>query len=470
MRTAVLRRQPAAYLSAFQPFPRNSCGFSGVFFTIVCEHHRFSKGPPLITRLSSVAIAAIVLSACSTTHDSIGWDSLEQQFDAAAAAAVAGEVEERGTTEQPSTPFVVETEPLLIAEPLPHAADPEPAAFSRDLVIDEMRRLWIRDPDLLLETINAARVHPGDPPLSFLLAIAHAETNGRPLLTSEAGAVGLAQATPSAFLIEEQEGPMFVTRDYVEGMRAYVLKKPLGDAVAIASAALGERRAPPSRALPLIEEARRLSSVGVEEVRLLRPWYGERLDALLAADQTRNEAVLDALERVIRTGDRASIEEFRDGVRRDYRALLDLQRRMWKKYQSELDSKRDRLLVEAFGSGARELRGAVAYNAGEYLARELDARFSPSQSAAFLVRHLERKMLEADSIVGGAEDITPLAAALYNGGAHNVLRMRAGLIESLPETDRYAEKVPATRRRLASAMTATGESGSFGISHTGGGR
>lgn len=41
-----------------------------------------------------------------------------------------------------------------------------------------------------------------------------------------------------------------------------------------------------------------------------------------------------------------------------------------------------------------------------------------------------------------------MTAALYNGGALNVKRMLAGLMASLPETEKYMEKVPATRRDL----------------------
>ena len=47
-----------------------------------------------------------------------------------------------------------------------------------------------------------------------------------------------------------------------------------------------------------------------------------------------------------------------------------------------------------------------------------------------------------------------MTAALYNGGAHNVKRMLAGLIASLPETERYMRNVPATRRRLDSVVAA----------------
>jgi len=50
----------------------------------------------------------------------------------------------------------------------------------------------------------------------------------------------------------------------------------------------------------------------------------------------------------------------------------------------------------------------------------------------------------------------PIPAALYNGGSHNVKRMLAGLIRTLPETEKYMRKVPATRRRLDSVIAGVG--------------
>jgi hypothetical protein len=52
-----------------------------------------------------------------------------------------------------------------------------------------------------------------------------------------------------------------------------------------------------------------------------------------------------------------------------------------------------------------------------------------------------------------------MTAALYNGGSHNVKRMLAGLIVSLPETQRYMKKVPATARRLELAA------GTYDVTH-----
>src|SRR5437763_14869304 len=79
---------------------------------------------------------------------------------------------------------------------------------------------------------DASRNAPVSPSVTLLLAIAHAETNGKILDVSEAGAVGLAQATPVAIRQENMfdHGRMFVTSDYLTGSRAYIKKKPLRDA------------------------------------------------------------------------------------------------------------------------------------------------------------------------------------------------------------------------------------------------
>src|SRR6185369_8028636 len=92
----------------------------------------------------------------------------------------------------------------------------------------EMADMWTRNPEELVVVIDdAARSMPSAPSVTMLLAIAHAETNGKILDVSEAGAVGLAQATPVAYHQEKFEGKLFVTRDYLIGSRAYIMKKPL---------------------------------------------------------------------------------------------------------------------------------------------------------------------------------------------------------------------------------------------------
>ena len=101
------------------------------------------------------------------------------------------------------------------------------------------------------------------------------------------------------------------------------------------------------------------------------------------------------------------------------------------------------IAVEA-GTVKREL----AYEAGEYLATELDARFSAPQMACFLASHLRTKRDEALRLGATPEQLEQMTSALYNGGEHNVRRMSAGLIGSLPETENYMRKVPTTKHRL----------------------
>ena len=62
-------------------------------------------------------------------------------------------------------------------------------------------------------------------------------------------AVGLAQATPVAYHQEKMEGKLFVTADYLIGSRAYIMKKPLGDADTIGHAFSGRGWTSPSHIL-----------------------------------------------------------------------------------------------------------------------------------------------------------------------------------------------------------------------------
>src|SRR5256885_5967131 len=113
----------------------------------------------------------------------------------------------------------------------------------------------------------------------MLLPIPPAETNGHILDVSEAGAVGLAQATPIAIRQENMfdGGKMFVTADYLTGSRAYIMKKPLGDADTIASLIVA-RDTPETRekALRLLDSALALRREGVDEPSLLQHFASQR--------------------------------------------------------------------------------------------------------------------------------------------------------------------------------------------------
>ncbi|MDP9194428.1 MAG: hypothetical protein M3P06_22240 [Acidobacteriota bacterium] len=323
----------------------------------------------------------------------------------------------------------------------------------------EMADLWTRNPEELVVVIDdAARSMPSAPSVTLLLAIAHAETNGKILDVSEAGAVGLAQATPVAYLQEEMTGKLFVTKDYLIGSRAYIMKKPLGDADTIASM-LVDKDTPARRkkAKRLLASARQLRREGINELDLLAPHASKKYFADIQKMDDHNKVVLSRLGRLLEKGSRAQLRAFRNETRKEYRALKEKQLTSWTRYQKELIAERDRMLEEHFEMNHQLVKRTMAYEASEYLGEHLDDRFSAKSMARFLVHHLDRKSGEARKLARSERDVEAMTAALYNGGSHNVKRMLAGLIRKLPETEKYMRKVPATRKRLDSVIA--GENG-----------
>ena len=314
----------------------------------------------------------------------------------------------------------------------------------------EMADMWTRNPEELVVVIDdAARSMPSAPSVTMLLAIAHAETNGMILDVSEAGAVGLAQATPVAYHQEGFEGKIFVNRDYLIGSRAYIMKKPLGDADTIATLVVEkDNAANRKKAKRLLRSAKQLRREGIDELELLRPYAAQKYYDDIDRRDEHNRAVLKELDKLLESGSRIQLRSFRDRVRKEYRALKETQLTSWAKYQKELIAKRDRMLEQHFDMDAKTVKRTMAYEASEYLGENLDDRFSAKSMARFLVRHLDRKTNEARVLVKSKKDVERMTAALYNGGSHNVKRMLAGLIRTLPETEKYMRKVPATRRRL----------------------
>jgi hypothetical protein len=323
-----------------------------------------------------------------------------------------------------------------------------------DALAHEMAEMWTRNPEELVVVIDdAARSMPSAPSVTLLLAIAHAETNGKILDVSEAGAVGLAQATPVAYLQEEMDGKLFVTKDYLIGSRAYIMKKPLGDADTIASM-LVDKDTPARRkkAKRLLASARQLRREGIDELDLLAPHASKKYFTAIKTMDAHNKAVLSRLGRLLDNGSRAQLRAFRNETRKEYRALKETQLTSWARYQKELIAKRDRMLEEHFGMDHQSVKRSMAYEASEYLGENLDDRFSAKSMARFLVHHLDRKSGEARKLARSEREVEAMTAALYNGGSHNVKRMLAGLIRTLPETEKYMRKVPATRKRLDSVI------------------
>lgn len=362
---------------------------------------------------------------------------------------------------RPAQPPVFIPEPLPLEPAEPSSEIPTLVEVSEEKIqvrvkalAREMADMWTRNPEELVVVIDdAARSMPHAPSVTLLLAIAHAETNGMILDVSEAGAVGLAQATPVAYHQEGFDGKIFVTRDYLIGSRAYIMKKPLGDADTIATLVVDKDNAVTrKKARRLLRSAKELRREGIDELELLAPYASKKYFAAIEESDAHNRAVLKKLEKLLATGSRAELRTFRNEVRREYRALKETQAVSWVRYQKDLIAKRDRMLVKHFRMDAKTVKRTMAYEASEYLGEHLDDRFSAKSMAKFLVRHLDRKSVEARKLARKEKDVERFTAALYNGGSHNVKRMLAGLIRTLPETEKYMRKVPATRRRLDGAI------------------
>jgi len=364
---------------------------------------------------------------------------------------------------------VVAPPPVFVPEPPPAEPSSEVPTLVQvsqkkidsriDALAREMADMWTRNPEELVVVIDdAARSMPSAPSVTLLLAIAHAETNGMILDVSEAGAVGLAQATPVAYHQEEMDGKLFVTRDYLIGSRAYIMKKPLGDADTIASMIVDkDTPARRKKAKNLLVSARKLRREGIDELDLLAPHASKKYFADIQKMDEHNKAVLSRLGRLLDKGSRAQLRSFRNETRKEYRALKEKQMTSWVRYQKELIAERDQMLEEHFGMNHQIVKRTMAYEASEYLGANLDDRFSAKSMAKFLVHHLDRKSTEARKLARNEREVEGMTAALYNGGSHNVKRMLAGLIRTLPETEKYMRKVPATRRRLDSVIA--GENG-----------
>ena len=380
-------------------------------------------------------------------------------LSAAASVSLPSSPAPQGFAPPPALPPVVHEclaiDPLPPAEPsnaVPTLVDAGTRSINRRVkaLAGELAKMWTRNPEELVTVIDdASREASVTPSETLLLAIAHAETNGKILDVSEAGAVGLAQATPIACRQEEFEGKLFVTADYLAGARAYIMKKPLGDADFIASIVVAHDDAKSrKRAKHLLRSAFDLRREGVDDLSLLDRFAKRSYFEKIRKEDAHNLAMLRRLQKLLDHGSRRELRAFRDTARSEYRDLKRTQAESWRQYQIDLATDRDAMLQEHFHAPADMVKKSEPYEAGEYLAEHLDERFSATRMAAFLVRHLERKEEEARKLTKSDAKVEEMTAALYNGGSHNVKRMLAGLIRSLPETERYMKKVPATRRRL----------------------
>lgn len=319
----------------------------------------------------------------------------------------------------------------------------------------ELDRWKTRHSRKLVDTIaELAKSQPLPLPPTYLLSIAWAETRGKVLAVSPAGAAGLAQATPAAYLLEGFDGKLYVTNQYLIGTRSYIMKKPLGDAMTISELLLERNNSARRRkARALLSHAIELRKEGMDELEALRPVANDYFFDRIAEADRHNLATLQELGRIIDRGaPRRTTKRFHDRVRRDYLQMMNVQRVAWARYGRQLETRRDSLLRAHFKQDPAQVIRTRPYTAGEYLGRHLDARFSPSEMASFLAAHLSSKQQQALELGAPEEKLDSWTAALYNGGAVNIKRMRAGLIDRLTETQKYMKLVPSRSEKLERAM------------------
>jgi hypothetical protein len=411
----------------------------------------------IIVALAALATALIVIVSSRT-----GWNPPRPAAHPVAAAtlvAVEEASDQSSGEEMPVPAAVAESSENPLLDPDATLVAPEIIAVpltaqEKQAMASELRRLQARHPYELVTIIASATADSITPiPPSLLLSIAYTETHGKVLAVSPAGAAGLAQATPAAFLMEGFDGPLYITNDYLIGTRAFIMKKPLGDAVVIAERVV-ERKATHAEALELVRSAKELRRVGIEELEALAPRAPEIFMQRVEAADRYNEEILDTLERMlVRGASRTELAAFRDDTRKEYRSLLRVQQETWKRYAASLERERNQILRDHFRRDHVEIILQRPYEAGEVLGEKLDARFSPSKMARFLETHLMSKRQQAIGLGIPDDEIEAWTAALYNGGLVNITRMRAGLMPSIRETQNYMQKVPALRQRLDGAAS-----------------
>ena len=215
------------------------------------------------------------------------------------------------------------------------------------------------------------------------------------------------------------------------------------------------------KARELITHAIDLRTEGMDELEALRPVANETFFRKIAEGEVYNLKTLEELETLIERGaPRAEMLRYNKRVQRDYTYLRNLQRNGWAKYEKSLTARRDALLKTKYGQSASKVITTRPYEAGEFLGESLDARFSPTHMAKFLAAHLETKQQQARALGIADENLDAWTAALYNGGAVNIKRMRAGLIGSLTATMTVDQRPQGSQMRSCAArMPSSGSSG-----------
>lgn len=289
--------------------------------------------------------------------------------------------------------------------------------------------------------------------LPLLLSISASETAGRILSISPTGAVGPYQLMPAEAL-HDPSTPVLLTADDALGLRAYITKKPLADAMRIVRL-LGTSRAAPDtareRAFRQLDVAKAVRRDGFDDLSRLAPHAPEGfLDEAERLDSV-NAEVLRELEQLLSGGaQKAELEQFALGLRRSYHGRLEEQRASWARASKKLTKRRDALI-------RRYPRSYDQYRLAEELAKH-DVRFSPTAAFPLFIGTLERKrndavilrtILEEDADLPPVPD--PLQIRLYNAGLGTTARRKIGLLESR-ENDLYEKRVLRLVEQLSSEL------------------
>ncbi|MGA7616237.1 MAG: hypothetical protein WBX15_13765 [Thermoanaerobaculia bacterium] len=413
---------------------------------------RKTPGRTLVTALA-IAAGTAALTAATALMPSLG----SRNTTPPPVRVEQSEAVHQASPASPPVQLEMGNRPLITNVTAPEtAADAAPAAVEKALT-SELAQWKTRHPAKLVHVLRTTVDQQNSPiPLNYLLAIAWTETRGKVLAISPAGAAGLAQATPAAYLSEGGNGKLYVTNAYLIGTRAYIMKKPLNDADRIASMLIRRNDAKTRRnAKRLLASAQKLRRVGMGELEALRPVANDVFYRHITAADAHNREALAELGRLIdHRASRRSLIRYRNRIRRDYRYLRNLQRAGWSKYQRQLTSRRDAILRQHYHAKPDTIIQQHPYEAGEYLGKVLDVRFSPQAMAAFLSQHLTTKQQEATRLGVPHSGLDEWTAALYNAGEVNITRLRAGLIRSLSETTHYMKRVPARAAVLAKVISA----------------
>ncbi len=322
----------------------------------------------------------------------------------------------------------------------------------------ELTEAWkTHDATQLVRTIHEQAHAHGEPlDIHLLIAVAAAESAGRPAVVSPTGAAGLYQLMP-AEVLRDGGGPLALSADDALGQRAYLSKKPAGDVARIATQlyASGCSDEGIERAQKQLDLAKSLRRDGYEDVLLLSSVAPKGFLDEFESRDLRNAALLDEFQSILDDGAAPKrVLDIQRRARARYDKIYGEQIRTWERARTTLIKRRDAAIRGHFHEKPSRVLTRDPYAAAEALG-DLDVRFSPTESFQYFIATLARKREEAALHMGetvGDTCVAPTGAVvrLYNGGLPTLLRIRAG-IQRVTENDVYERRVLTCYTHLQTA-------------------